>query len=802
MSELLNDFRFAARMFAKSPGTTAVAVLSLALAIGPNAALFSVIDHLLFKPYPIEGISRMYRFSTRTDSGYETPSYPDLLDYRAGTRDMADWIAADRELALLSLDGRREPTPISYVTENYFSVLGVRPAAGRILRESDDRFDGPPPVMLSDSLWQRKFGGAADIIGKTILLNSGTFSVAGIAPRGFRGPGLQVVPSDIWIPIGAADVCAPGMRAALMRRGYIRPDSTVRLREGVSKTAAEAAFTAITGQLARQYPLVVKGKTAILSPMQDRVMDVLGLMALSLVSLVLFVACANLAGVFLAQGEARRREFAVRQALGARRARLVRQLLAESLLLSLVGAGVGLLFSLWLMAALPAIAPTLPVSVSFGIETGVDGRVLAYTLLLSLATALAAGMAPALRASRPDLVPALKGDAPGGRSRLRLRGVLVVAQIAVCQFLLAGAALLTRSYFEMQQIRPGFDPSRKLLMATLIPSEHAPSLDYGQLAEKMAAVPGVRRVTYAKTVPLSGIGGGSRQDVMVPGLTPESIPVGWNAVGPGYFAVTGAHLLRGRDFEKHDARGAAIVNETMARSIWGSADAAPGKYFRRTTAGLTGGLDCQVIGVVEDGKYNSLLEAPAPYMFLAASGAGGGDATLLIETAGDPAAMAPEIRKALLAAEPGSTVAGLITMREQMRLAMWAPQTAAGVIGAIAALGIFLAGVGLYGLVSHSVNRRVHEIGVRMALGARPVDVVRLVLRQSLALVAVGITIGLAAAFAAARLVSALLYRVSPADPAALAAGVAVVIVVTLAAAHLPTRRAMAVDPMTALRNE
>src|ERR1039458_1482625 len=260
MSELLNDFRFAARMFAKSPGTTAVAVLSLALAIGPNAALFSVIDHLLFKPYPIEGISRMYRFSTRTDSGYETPSYPDLLDYRAGARDMADWIAADRHGALLSLDGRREMTTISYVTENYFSVLGIRPVAGRMLRESDERFDGPPPVVLSESLWRGKFGGGADIIGKTILLNSGTFSVAGIAPRGFRGPGLQVVPSDIWIPIGAADVCAPGMRATLMRRGYIRPDSTVRLREGVSKTAAEAS-----GRARRDSPLAKKKARATTS---------------------------------------------------------------------------------------------------------------------------------------------------------------------------------------------------------------------------------------------------------------------------------------------------------------------------------------------------------------------------------------------------------------------------------------------------------------------------------------------------------------------------------------------------------
>jgi predicted permease len=791
LETLWQDVRFALRMFAKNPGATAVAVISLAIAIGPNCALFSVVDRLILKPPGVQGIGQMFDMDVRTDQPgeWQSTSYPDLLDYKAQAGDVGTFAALYQDAAMLNSAGRREMVLMRLVSENYFSVLGARAMAGRTLQENDAHFEGQPPAVISYPLWQRQLGGANDAVAKTLFLSGRPFSVVGIMPRGFQGPGFDL-PVDVWIPFSAA---SPGDRRELMRRGGRGIATLVRLREGVDKARAEAVLTAVARRISSQYPDTYKGTAVILENPHD--MSVLGTIILSLAGLVILIACANITGIRMAQGEARRQEFAIRVAMGASRGRLVRQLTAEGLLLSLAAGGLGLLAAFWLIRALPALQPLWVFSFDFDFH--MDSRVLAYALAITLITALAAGLVPALRASRPDLVPTLKGDSPTGRRRLRFGGALVIAQIAISQFLLVGAGLLFRSYQEAQRIRPGFDPGRNVLAVMLVAPAEDKTVNFARLADKLREVPGVVRVSFTNFLPLSGMGDGKR-DVLVPGVTPEPVAVGWRAAGADYFAVMGTQLLRGRDFDRSDSKGAVVVNETMARQIWGSPDAAVGKVFRME------GIDCRVLGVVENGKYVWLQEDSMPFLFLATPPDKSEHGTLLIETATAPTAMAGTVRKAIHDTDPDAFVMSLVSLRQHMHLSLFPYRVGAGLVGTIAILGIFLGGVGLYGLVSYSVSRRTHEIGIRVAMGAEPADVLVLVFRQAASRLAIGSVIGLAVALAAAQLMKAALYRawVSPADPIGLTAAVAVVAAVGLLATYAPTRQALRVNPMNALREE
>jgi predicted permease len=795
MSVFWSDFRFALRMFLRNPGTSAVAVLSLALAIGPNATLFSVMDRLILKPPPVKGLSQLFRLSVLTDGGWESPSYADYLDYQTAAGSQADLIAYDGHGAILNANGQQEMLLDHLVTENYFSVLGVKAAAGRTLLESDRQFQGEPPLMISYSLWQRKFGGDPSVVGRTVLVNNMGFFVAGVAPRGFRQPGLGP-PVDLWLPISAVILRSQGASDGFLRRDNRGLQVWVRMHSESDSPQMSAVLGGVAARLAREFPATNKGKSVYLGSAEEKEQGgrMGAMILLSLVGLVLLIAAANVAGILLARGESRAREFAVRLAMGARRLRLVRLLLAESLLLSLVAAGLGLLLAFWLVRAAPAILPPMPMSMDFDI--GLDGRVLLYTLLLSLVTAIACGLAPALRVSRSDLITVLKGETPHNVGHFWFRSGLLVGQIAFCQFLLIGAGLLSRSYLEIERIRPGFDPECKLVLATFVTLKPGSAANYQQLTEALRALPGIGQVSYCKTLQLSLFGGGGTQKVSLPGVASE-FDVGWNAIGPGYFSAMGTHILRGHEFQAGEPGNSAVMNEMLARRLWGGADSAIGKFFR------AGGKDYQVAGVVENGKYQLILEESRPYLFLQASSKTPvGEGALLIEAPGDPKSALAAVRKVLTQTDPDLHITTLTTMREHMHGAMILPQIGAGGMGILALLGVFLAGAGLYGLMSYSVNRRMHEIGVRMALGARPSDVLKLVLRQSTLLVGVGASVGLVAAFLAARVVSSILYRVSPADPVALMAAVTAVVAVALLAAHVPARRAIRFDPMAVLRKE
>ena len=786
---MFSDLRFGARTLAKNPGATAVAVISLAIAIGPNCALFSMVDQLLLRPRQFQGVGQVFRLLVHTDRPGElqSTSYPDLLDYQAQASDVASLVASTIRTAVLDSRGERQIVMARAVSENYFSVLGVKAMAGRALAESDASFEGQPPAMISYSLWQRQLGGAADAVGKTLLLDSRAFSLVGIVPRGFHEPGFDI-PMDVWIPFSSLPT---GEHLNLMRRGASFIGILVVLRNGVDKARAEAVMTAVAKRLASQFPDAYKGRTVSLQD-PEKGLALFGTIVLLLAGLGVLIACANIAGILMAQGEARQHEFAVRAAMGASRRRLVRQLTAESLTLSLMAVGLGLLTAGLLIRALPAVRPLWIFSLDFDLR--VDSRVLAYALAITLATTLAAGLMPSLRASRPDLVATLKGDAPTGGGRSRLRGPLVIAQIAISQFLLVGAGLLFRSYQEAQRIRPGFDPGRKVLAAFLMPSAEDKTVDFPRLADRLREVPGVLRVTYTSSLPLSGLGGKRR--VLIPGVTPEPVGIGWTSAGADYFAVMGTRLLRGRDFDRSDTRGVVVVNETMARQFWGSPDAAMGKVF------LMDGVDSQVVGVVENGKYGSLLEPPMPFVFAAKPLAKGSGGTLLIETAAPPLAMAGAIRKAIHETDSDALVASLLTLRQSMQLSLFPYRIAAGLIGTIAMLGILLAGVGLYGLVSYSVSRRTREIGVRLAMGATRGKVLLLVMREALPRVGIGAGIGFLLALGAAQVIRRLLYGVSPVDPAGLGAAMAVVTVITVLATCVPAYRASRVDTASLLRYE
>ena len=603
------------------------------------------------------------------------------------------------------------------------------------------------------------------------------------------------MPVDIWLPLSA--MSRPRDLENRDRGSY--EIALGRLRPGATLAQARAEVDALGKRLAGFYPATNKGRGfrayAYAKDQMKRGL-VVGGIVLGLVSLVLLVACANVAGLLLAQAEARRKEIAVRLSLGAGRWRLVRQLLTESVVLGLMGGGAGLLLGYWLMK-LP-IQPPMNISLDYGIR--LDWRMFAYAIVISAATALLFGLAPALRASKRDLVTELKmqrGETGRGRRFFSMRNALVVGQIAVSQFLLAGTVLWVRSYMNVQAAHPGFDQAGNVIFAQLAPTaaaggKLAGTPEHQEMLERLRGLPGVVEVSGAAAIPLSGSGGGMRQKVLLPGDSEET-PVRNNFVAPRYFAVMGTRLLRGRDFDARDTAvgKSVVVNETMAKRLAGNGEAV-GRWIR------VEGVDREVIGVVEDGKYRSLRDEPIPFMYLPSGAAG----ILAIATAGDPTAVSEAVRRTVTQAVPQLRVVSFVTLKQNMKFATYLDAMAAALLGTLGLLGIFLSAVGLYGVVAQSVVRRTREIGIRVAIGAEPRKVVGMVLGEGFRLALVGVGLGLAAAVAGAVAISSLLFGVKPADLLSYVGGAVVVVAIAILASHVPARRASRVDPAVALRSE
>ena len=841
MDTLLRDIRFGARTLAKSPGFTALAVTTLGLGIGVNAAMFSIADGFLWKSPAVAERERLAIVfaQNRADGSYTDFSHADYLDFREA-RSVFEGLAAYYPLPLsLSHGAANERLWGEVVSGNYFDVLGVAPAVGRGFRPDEDRTPGAAPVaVISHRLWQTRFQGRPETVGATVRINGHAFTVIGVAPARFSGvyyPGFR---PDLWVPTMMLDALMPGTASRPFERGQTSLRLMGRLRPGVSIAQAQAEVGAIGARLEREFPQTNRGFQAVVfresesrpEPDVAREASLSAAFFLAGVGLVLLIACANVAHLMLARATGRRTEMAVRLALGAERRHLVRQLLAEGLLLALAGGAFGAVLA-WGATEALAAALRLPTDIPLAFEFALDARGLGYTLAVSLGAALACGLTPALQSARTDVVVALKSDGRSGVGvrRTRLRQALVVSQVAVSCLLLISAGLALRSLRAMSEVRPGFD-TQKALLVSVAPGLQGYSAErgrafYRRLVESVSQVPGVRSASLGRYLPLefSSSGGTVYVDGVHsrPDVQPES--VGWARVAPGYFEAMGTALHAGRGFTWSDdasgtpevnsgvppsarslrdrgaGRGVVVVNQTLARRYWPDGSAV-GRFLR-----LNGpeGPPLEIVGIAQDGKYRGLDEAQQPYLYLPLAQDYRADATLVVRAEGEPRALLPALREAVRALDPEMPLYDVKTLEELLAgRALLTPRFGTAFAATFAALALVLAMVGLYGVVAYGVASRAREIGIRLALGASPARLRGMVLAEGARLCLAGAALGLLAALALSRLFASLLFGVSAVDPATFAAVPAGLVLAALLAAYLPSRRATRLDPVRALRSE
>jgi predicted permease len=821
MGTLLQDIRYGFRMLWKSPGFTAVAVIMLALGIGANSAIFSGVSAFILRPLPVEQPDRIVRLFEiyGDDNSYNDFSYPDYVDYRDQAQSFEGIFGYRMVQAALSNNEQNDLIWGELVSGNYFDVLHVRPTLGRAFLPEEDKAPGSHPVVvLGHSLWQRRFASDPKLVGQTVNLNGQAYTVIGIAPPEFMGTKFALS-MDFWVPMMMQAQIMRGDNARLERRGDHWFGLMGRLKSGVTPEQAATELTTIAQRLEQAYPGDREKNVRVITNIETegRFEEESGTvrlgagLALGLIGVVLLIACANVANLLLARAVTRRKEIGIRLALGASRIRLIRQLLTESMMLSVMGGILGLLLAFWITDWMMSFIPVLPYTFSFTFSP--DWRALSFTLIISLLTGVVFGLAPALQASNPDVVPVLKGEtlAPkAGRFRsFTLRNALVISQIALSLVVLVCGALLVRSASHAQAIDPGFTTDNVLVLSVnpslLGYTDEQGKQFYKQLVERVESLPGVQSASVASLLPL-GDSASSRGPVLPEGQ--EEPPPGseggtvlTNFVGPKHFETLRIPLLQGRDFTLRDEMGAPgviIITETLARRLWPGQEAV-GKRLR---IGKSDAPYLEVIGVAKDGKYRSIGEKPRPYMYLPMMQSYRPAMTLVVRTAGDPTGIVSAVRHEVQSLEARLPVYDIKTMKEHMTYALWATDMGAKLSTAFGLLALLLAATGLYSVMAYSVSQRTKEIGIRMALGAQASDVLKLVTKQGMALALIGVAIGLAGAFVATRILSSLLYGVGVNDAVTFIGIPLLLAVVALVACYIPARRATKVDPMVALRYE
>ncbi|HEX7312592.1 MAG TPA: ABC transporter permease [Pyrinomonadaceae bacterium] len=809
---LFKDFRYGARRLARSPGFTLVAVISLALGIGANTAIFSLVNTALLRPLPVERPGQIVSLANAAGGrAFPAFSYPNYRDFRDRGADVFDGLYAYRFAPLsVSHEGTSERLWGYEVTGNYFDVLGVRAALGRVLTPDDDRLPGAHPVcVLSYEGWQRRFGADPSVVGKSLIVNGRGFTVVGVLPRGFYGTEIIAAP-ELWFPMSMQAEIEMG-NSWLDKRGVENILIQGRLKPGVGQERAQATLDALALQLEREFPEVNEGRRVMLSPpgffggmFRGAVLGFTGLLMV-VVAFVLLLACTNLANLLMARSAERRKEIAMRLALGASRPRLVRQLMVESMLLSLVSGVAGMLLAYWLVQLAVGLKP--PVDVPLAIDLHLDYRVMAFTCVVSLLTGVLFGLLPAWQATKVDLLPALRDEtASGGFRRSRLKSVLIVLQIALSLVLLVGGGLMLRALQRAQTLDLGFEPKNAVEVSfdlRLQGYDEARGRDFQKrLLERVRALPGVRAAGLVDLAPVDLHF--SRDSVFVEGQVRERDAKAPRAMtsraGPGYLQAMSTRLVRGRDFDERDDEKApqvALVNETFARRFW------PGEepLGRRFRLGGPGAPPTEVVGVIGDGKYAGLNEEPQAYVVRPLAQVYTGMNTLILRTDGDARELLAAVRKEARQLDPHLPVSGK-SLEERLAMPLLPIRVAAVLLGGFGLLALLLAAVGIYGVMSHAVSRRTREIGIRVALGARGSNVLRLVLGQGMAPVLVGVALGLLAALGLARLAGSLLFGVSASDPLTYVGVAALLTGVALLACYVPARRATKIDPMAALRNE
>jgi len=813
MNTLLQDIRFGLRMLLKSPSISIVATIALALGIGANTAIFSVVNAVLLRPLPFPNSESLVSlFETDLQRGLQrgTHSYPNFFDLRAQNT------AFERVSCYHSSDyiltGRGDPARLqgAVVTADLFPLLGVQPMLGRAFLPDDDKpSETGRVVILSQPLFQKRFNSDPSILNQAITLNGLTYTVVGVMPAGFEFP-IQNDPVELWTTI-AGD--ASGETPVTAQRGAHFLQVIGRLKSGVTIEQAQAEITAIASRLEQQYPdtntrrglRVDSALSALVGDIRPTLFILLGAVAC-----VLLIACANVANLLLARATSRHKEMAIRAAMGASRVRVIRQLLTESVLLSLLGGAVGLLLAVWWSDLLIALGKE---DIPRAVQVGIDLRVLGFTLGVSLLTGLIFGLAPAFHSSKSGLIDTLKEGGRGtseGARRNKVRSVLVVSELAIAVVLLVGAGLLIKSLWRLQKVNSGLDPANVLTFTVGLPEKYdwqKQSQFFIDLKSRLESTPGVQSASSILPLPLSGDRFSISFEIDGRPMAPKDHPSGdFFAAGVGYFKSMGIQIVKGRDFEDRDRHGATpvvIITETLARQFFPNEEPL-GKRIKPGINTIEGEKSPmrEIIGVVADVRNRSLNTEPKPAYYVPQTQVPFDQMVMVVKTTGDPHGLITAATKQVAAIDQDLPVFGIKTMEEYLSASVAAPRFSTTLLSIFAAVALVLTVVGLYGVMSYSVAQRTNEIGIRLALGAQSRDVLLMIVKQGSFLIGLGIVIGLAGAFALTRLIASLLFGVTAKDPFTFGAVVVLLAVVALLACYVPAWRATKVDPMEALRYE
>ena len=813
METFLQDVRYAVRMLRKSPGFAIVAVLTLALGIGANVAIFSYVDELWLRPMPVVHPDRVVRVFTSNPSSegeieHGRSSYPDFEDLRKSAKTLSGVASFEGRGAMLDDGLQNKLVTVAAISDNFFDVLQPRPAAGRLFTESELRGTNSLVCVLSYPFWRRQYNSDPAVIGQTIVVDRQHVTVLGVLPRSFRGAEASMV-RDLWIPMSTF-VPLRGESKRLVSRDFRDYQLFGRLQNGATVQQARAELAGIAGQLASAYPATNAGRKMTLTPegqIRGEEVATTGLVLLVVAALVLLIACSNVASLLIARTEYRRQEIATRIALGASAARIIRQMLTETVLLAAAGTAAALLLGNGLLHLLPALMPQM--SFSVGVDAYLSSRGLVAASCLAVISMFLFGLVPALLAAR--MMPGSQLKQRGGQTdnvRPAARSTLVIAQVALSLVLVVGAGLLVRSLLNGLALDPGFNAHQKMLVLDLSPAAGKVEQDMAFVKEarrRIEELPGVTATTVGMRVPFGMSGSGATHKVFAQGslasVDRDGATINFDPVADRFFEVLGTRILRGRAIDLHDMESNArvvVVNQQMAARFWPN-DNPIGKRMRLEKID---GDEYEVIGVAENGKYNDFQEDAMPYFFMPMKLDDYSEVAMAIKTTVDPGTLATPVRQTLRALNHDVAILDIVTLRQHVGQALFDQRLMAGLIAALGLLGLTLAAVGMYGLLSFLVGRRTREIGIRLALGAQRGSIFRLVVGHALMLTALGVGIGTAGSMAATRLLRTLLVGVAPTDVPAFVIGVVVLLVVAFAAALIPALIATQVDPMVALRYE